>query len=141
MTEWNRNYYQTKLQVRPDDIDMFGHVHSSKYIDYVLAARYEQMDTYYGNPMKEYLDQGMGWVIKTCTLNFKRALNLGDTMLVETQLENVFTHSVVVNFRILHAETQKLYTDGTFEYVLISMSTGRALVIPDWVKERYTIRS
>ena len=35
--------FETELQVRPDDIDMNQHVHNSRYFDYVLAARYDQM--------------------------------------------------------------------------------------------------
>ena len=33
--------FETELQVRPDDIDMYQHVHSSRYMDYVLAARFD----------------------------------------------------------------------------------------------------
>lgn len=33
--------FDTELAVRPDDIDMNNHVHNSKYLDYVLAARYD----------------------------------------------------------------------------------------------------
>ena len=40
--------FESELRVRPDDIDMFNHVHNSKYLDYVLAARYEQMEKFYG---------------------------------------------------------------------------------------------
>ncbi|MEM7013763.1 MAG: acyl-CoA thioesterase, partial [Verrucomicrobiota bacterium] len=30
--------FESELAVRPDDIDLNGHVHNSKYLDYVLAA-------------------------------------------------------------------------------------------------------
>ncbi|MCP5552003.1 MAG: hypothetical protein H7A53_14035, partial [Akkermansiaceae bacterium] len=33
--------FETRLDVRPDDIDMNRHVHNSRYLDYVLAARYD----------------------------------------------------------------------------------------------------
>ncbi|MFN5663556.1 MAG: acyl-CoA thioesterase, partial [Bacteroidota bacterium] len=54
--ELNTTFYETELQVRPDDIDMFQHVHSTRYLDYVLAARYDQMERCYGNPMHVYLE-------------------------------------------------------------------------------------
>ena len=38
-----RTKFETELQVRPDDIDVNQHVHGSRYFDYVLAARYDQM--------------------------------------------------------------------------------------------------
>ena len=43
--------FETEFRVRPDDIDMFQHVHNSKYFDYVLAARYDQMERCYGVAM------------------------------------------------------------------------------------------
>jgi acyl-CoA thioesterase FadM len=32
----NHSEFQSCVQVRPDDIDLFGHVHSAKYLDYFL---------------------------------------------------------------------------------------------------------
>ena len=31
--------FESELAVRPDDIDLYQHVHSTRYLDYVLAAR------------------------------------------------------------------------------------------------------
>ena len=39
--------FTTEMQVRPDDIDMNRHVHSSRYLDYVFAARFDQMERCY----------------------------------------------------------------------------------------------
>jgi len=35
--------FQSEITIRPDDIDMNNHVHNSRYLDYMLAARYDQM--------------------------------------------------------------------------------------------------
>jgi acyl-CoA thioester hydrolase/thioesterase-3 len=135
----NTTIYETELHVRPDDIDMFQHVHSAKYIDYVLAARYDQMERCYGNPMQEYIEKGLGWVVNSCTINFKRALKLGDKMLTRTQLESVHNTSVRVNFSIINKATQKTCSDGHFDYTLIDLKSGRAQLIPEWVLERYSL--
>ena len=76
--------FTTELKVRPDDIDMFNHVHNSIYFDYVLAARYEQMHQHYGMAMEDFLQQGYGWVVKTAYIDYKRPLTLGDSFLVTT---------------------------------------------------------
>ena len=57
--------FERTLKVRPDDIDMFNHVHNSKYFDYVLAARYDQMEQFYKMPMESFLESGFGWVVRT----------------------------------------------------------------------------
>ncbi len=135
----NTQRYETELSVRPDDIDMFQHVHSAKYIDYVLAARYDQMERCYGNPMQEYIDKGLGWVVNSCTINFKRALKLGDTMRVQTRLVSATTTGVRVDFAILNKATGKLCSDGHFDYTLVDIKSGRAQSIPDWALQKYML--
>jgi len=53
--------FESEMQVRPDDIDMYQHVHSSRYMDYVLAARFDQMERCYRMPMTEFQKRGFGW--------------------------------------------------------------------------------
>ncbi|MEX1275649.1 MAG: acyl-CoA thioesterase, partial [Bacteroidota bacterium] len=64
--------FETEMQVRPDDIDMNQHVHNSRYFDYVLAARFDQMERCYRMPMAEFIKLGFGWVIKTAFVEYKR---------------------------------------------------------------------
>jgi len=134
---YNTNWYETEMDVRPDDIDMFRHVHSSRYIDYVLAARFDQMDRCYSNPISEYIKLDLAWVVSSCTINYKRALKLGDRMRVRTRLNEVAKNNVNVGFEILNHATGKVCCDGHFIYTLINMSSMRAIEIPEWVKEKY----
>ena len=66
--------YESEMRVRPDDIDMFNHVHSSKYMDYVMAARYDQMERCYGMSMEMFLERGFGWLVRGVHMDFKRPL-------------------------------------------------------------------
>jgi len=131
--------FETELQVRPDDIDMNQHVHNSRYFEYVLAARYDQMERCYKMPMEEFLKLGFGWVVRAAHLDFKRALNLGDKMIVRTWIEEVQSNEVVVRFEIINKSTSKTSCDGYFRYTMVNMSTGRAEKIPEWIVEKYSI--
>lgn len=46
--------FETSLQVRPDDRDMNQNVYASRYLDYVLAARYDQMERWYQMPIEVF---------------------------------------------------------------------------------------
>lgn len=137
MLKINTNEYATPMQVRPDDIDLFRHVHSSRYIDYVLAARFEQMEHNYKMPMQEFLQHNLGWVIKSTTINFKRALTLGEHFVVKTRITHFEKTDVLVAFTIEN-KRNKVCCDGTFLYTLININTNKAEVIPDWVLERFS---
>jgi acyl-CoA thioester hydrolase/thioesterase-3 len=62
--------FETELAVRPDDIDLYQHVHSTRYLDYVLAARFEQMGKNYGLSMQAFADRGLGWFMASATIHY-----------------------------------------------------------------------
>ncbi len=134
-----RSKFETELAVRPDDLDMNRHVHVSRYMDYVLAARYEQMARCYRMSMEEFLQAGFGWVVRTAHLEYKRPLGLGDRLVVRTWIEEVVRDGVLVKFEILKASNGKRCCDGHFHYTMINLKTGRAEVIPPWIVDKYSI--
>jgi len=72
----NYTEFETEIKIRPDDIDMNNHVHSSKYMDFVLAARYEQMRLNYKMSMTEFHEKGLNWYISVSHIEFKREMKL-----------------------------------------------------------------
>jgi len=131
--------FETELDVRPDDIDMNRHVHNSRYFDYVLAARYDQMTRCYRMPMEEFLKAGYSWVVKTAHIEYKRPLGLGDSMIVRTWIEEIFKDGVKVHFDILKKQNNKLCCSGWFDYKMIGIDTGRVETIPAWIVEKYSV--
>ncbi len=135
----NYSKFVSEILVRPDDIDMNNHVHNSKYLDLVLAARYEQMTRDYKMSMDEFIQRGLGWVVSACFIQFKRPLVLGDVAIVKTGIEEYGTTSAKVGFEIIRKETNKLSADGYFEYTLVNLTTGRAEKLPEDVVQKYSI--
>jgi acyl-CoA thioester hydrolase/thioesterase-3 len=131
--------FETELQVRPDDIDMNQHVHGSRYVDYVLTARYDQMARCYKMPMEEFIQHGFGWFMRTAHVEFKRPLGLGEHFIVRTWVEEIFKDGVKVQFEILKKKTGKLACDGYFHYTMVNLKTARAEIIPDWIIAKYSI--
>src|ERR1043166_5172205 len=115
----NKTVFETELAVRPDDIDMNQHVHSSKYIDYVLAARFDQMKKNYRMPIEEFVSQGFTWVIKATHMEFKRPLTMGDIAIVRTHIEKIEGDSVWVNFEIVKQQNKKVSCSGWFLYTMV----------------------
>jgi acyl-CoA thioester hydrolase/thioesterase-3 len=131
--------FETELQVRPDDIDMNQHVHGSRYFDYVLAARYDQMARCYKMSMDEFTAAGLGWFVKVCQIEYKRPLRMGDSMIVRTWVDAIAKSDVKVRFEILRKSNGKLCCDGYFDYTMINIKTGRAEAIPAPIIEKYSV--
>jgi YbgC/YbaW family acyl-CoA thioester hydrolase len=131
--------FETEMQVRPDDIDMYQHVHSSRYMDYVLAARFDQMERCYKMSMGEFQKLGYGWFMAATQMNFKRPLGLGDRFIVRTWIEKFTLIGLRVQFEIDRQSEGKRCADGWFDYVMVSMETARAVRIPAAIRAKYAI--
>ncbi len=130
---------EAEILVRPDDIDMNNHVHYSKYLDFLLTARYIQMEKDYKMSMEEFTERGLTWFARSITMNFKRALKLGDTALVKAQITGIKGASVFLDFWIYKKGSDKIYVDGNGEFVMLSIKSGRPQRIPADVIEKYSI--
>lgn len=131
--------FETELQVRPDDLDLFRHVHSSRYLDYVLAARFDQMERCYGMGMGEFIELGLGWVVKTAHFEYKRPLEMGGRFVVRTWVESIQGSDVEVRFEIVKRPSGKLACNGWCLYTLVKLETGRAEPLPEAVALKYAV--
>jgi len=116
---------------------MNNHVHYSKYLDYLLAARFEQMTRDYGMSMHEFIKLDYSWVASRAEINFKRALKLNDTALVRTQVDEISGAQVKVNFWILRKEDSKISAEGIVFYTMVSVNSGRPVRIPEEIISKY----
>ena len=131
--------FETELSVRPDDIDMHQHVHNSRYLDYVLAARFDQMERCYGMAMEAFHKRGWTWFVRTAHIEHKRALVLGDSMEVRTRVADIGKRDVRVAFEIVRRSDRRLSAEGWLSYHMIDLSSGRPLTIPPEVVEMYSV--
>ncbi len=131
--------FETEIYIRPDDIDMNNHVHNTKYLDYVLAARYDQMIKDYRMPMNEFHELDYNWVVSTTHIDYKRALKLDDKIVVRTQIDSVNGAQSKVNFWIVKKDTGKTAAEGYLIYTMISLTSGRPVRIPEEVIRRYSV--
>lgn len=131
--------FETELQVRPDDIDMYQHVHSSRYMDYVLAARFDQMERCYGMAMGEFQKLGYGWFMVGTQMRFCEALGLGERFVVRTWIEKFTAIGLRVQFEIDRKANGRRCCDGWFDYVMVSLETAKAVRIPEFIRTKYSI--
>jgi len=131
--------FTSEILIRPDDIDMNNHVHFSKYLDFVLAARYEQMGRDYKVSMEEFIEMRYNWIASSMHINYKRALKLGEIALIKTQVDSFNGAQVTVNFWINNKKNNKLAADGYGVFTLLNIDNGRPTRIPQKILDKYSI--
>jgi len=131
--------FPSEIKVRPDDIDLNNHLHNTKYLDFVQAARFEQMRDFYKMPMEEYHKMGLNWFAGIAHIEYKRALKMNDVAIVKTQMGEVKGAQCRVNFWIENKSTSKLSAEGYFIYTLVSIKSGRPVRISEEIIQKHSI--
>ncbi|MBM4170474.1 MAG: acyl-CoA thioesterase [Ignavibacteria bacterium] len=135
----NYSIFETEIIVRPSDLDINQHVHYSKYLDYLLLARYDQMKRCYKVSMEDFVAFGYSWVASTVNINYKREVKMQDVVIAKTQVDSYAGAQIKVNFWFVKKETNKVAAEGWAVYTLISLKNGRPTRIPDDLIQKYLI--
>jgi thioesterase-3 len=131
--------FETEIRILPSHIDVNGHVHHSAYLDFLLAARYDQMSRCYKMSMDDFWKLGLTWFVRKYDITYKTPIQMGDAVLVRTFVAKVDKMSVDIGFEMVSKTTGKQATRGIARYVLVDAHTGRPVRIPDEAVHKYSI--
>lgn len=131
--------FETELSIQPRDVDINGHVHHTVYLDYLLTARFDQMERCYGMSMQKFWDRGLTWVARHYDIEYRSGLLFGDRAVVRTWIDAVEKVGVTVAFEIFSKTTKKIAAHGQARYILVNMETHRPRRIPPDILELYSV--
>ena len=131
--------FETEIQIQPRDIDINAHVHHSVYLDYLLAARFDQMARCYKMSMEDFMEMGYTWFARKYEIEFKSPLEFGDVAVVRTWVKDYTRVQVNVGYEIESKITGKLAARGLAYFVLIEANTNKPARLPDSVIKLYSI--
>ncbi len=78
---------KTKRKIRFQDCDPFNHLNNSKYLDYLINAREDQIAESYGLDVFKFLKtSGNSWVVLANQISYIKPALTMETVLIETQL-------------------------------------------------------
>lgn len=78
---------ESTMRVQYHDCDPFNHLNNSRYIDYMMAARTEQLLAHYGFDISEIArSQGIGWVSVQTQISYFVPASWMETVKIATRL-------------------------------------------------------
>jgi acyl-CoA thioester hydrolase len=110
--------FDSFLTVRGYELDGFGHVNHSVYLNYFEHARFEALEEG-GYSLGTLAEQGMGVHVVRIEVDYRRELRLGDRVRVETWVDEWRNSSIVI--------AQEAFREGSNELV------AEARVVAVWV--------
>lgn len=88
---------ESKTRIQYQDCDPFKHLNNSKYIDYIMGARTEQLLDQYGiNTSEIAYKQGIGWVAAQTQISYFYPASWMEIVGIETRLIQFSESSLLV---------------------------------------------
>lgn len=104
-----RKILKTKVKVRFQDCDPFNHLNNSKYIDYFLNVREDQLAEHYDLLIFETLNSlGKSWVVTSNQISYIRPANTLETVSIESQLVYFANKELLVEMKMWNESETEL---------------------------------
>lgn len=88
---------ESKKRIQYHDCDPFNHLNNSRYIDYIMGARTEQILEHYGFDTAQLLhERGIGWVAAQTQISYFSPASWMEVVTIESRLINFSESSLLV---------------------------------------------
>lgn len=131
-TDQQRRRFTTPVRVRYADTDATGTLHPTTYLMYFEVARVESLRGL-GVPVGEFASRGVAMPVIEAGVTVIRPARIDDLLEVDVLLDRIGPASFSFDYEVLRDGL--LLATGFTRMAVIEPETGRALRLPDWVRE------
>jgi thioesterase-3 len=116
--------YMTEIKVRGYHADFYGHVNNARYLEFFEEDRWAHLESKID--LKKWAAQGIVFLVVNINVNYRRALPVGETLVITTNLEKIGNRSAVLQQKILLKGSKEVAADALVTFVITDKS-GRAV--------------
>lgn len=116
-----------KTKIRFQDCDPYNHLNNSKYIDYFINVREDQLiENYDFDYFKIARTQGVSWVTGSNQISYLKSANTNETVTIQSQIIGFTPLSTLVEFRMYNEEKTQLKSIMWSKFIHIDIKTMRS---------------
>ena len=123
--------YSHQFVVPEDVIDANGHANNVAYVSWMQDAALAHSDSSGGTA--EARQHGGTWVVREHTIEYLRPVFAGDTVTVETWIEDAKGVRSTRRYKLIASDSGKEVARGRTLWVFVDSTSGRPRAIPDSV--------
>ncbi len=117
---------RTKRKIRFQDCDPFNHLNNSKYLEYFINTREDQIAEYYDLDIFKYLkDTGLSWVVASNQISYIRPAFTMETVLIESQLIQYSDTFLVVEMKMWNENETELKAILWIKFIQFNIQTQK----------------
>lgn len=115
---------ESKAVIRFQDCDPYQHLNNSKYLDYMLNAREDQIAQHYNlDIFKIAREKKIAWLVAQNQIAYMRPAFFMETVVIQSQLLSYSEKSVQVEIRMYNEEKTVLYALMWSTFVHVNIET------------------
>ncbi|KFF02976.1 acyl-CoA thioesterase [Flavobacterium reichenbachii] len=118
---------KTKRKVRFQDCDPFNHLNNSKYLEYFINAREDQIESHYNLDVFEHMKTtGLSWVVASNQISYLKPAFTMETVLIESQLIQYTDNLLLVEMKMWNENETELKAILWVKFIQYNIQTKKA---------------
>jgi thioesterase III len=108
--------YLTEIKVRGYHADFYGHVNNARYLEFFEEDRWARLESVID--LKKLASKGFIFLVVNINVNYRKAIPVGETVLVSTVLEKIGNKSSVLRQEIIFKGSREIAADALVTFVI-----------------------
>jgi acyl-CoA thioester hydrolase len=118
---------KTKRKVRFQDCDPFNHLNNSKYLEYFINVREDQIAENYDLDIFKYMkNTGLSWVVASNQISYLKPAFTMETVLIESQLIQYTDNLLLVEMKMWNENETELKAILWIKFIQYNIQTKKA---------------
>lgn len=123
---------ESRVKVRFPDCDPFNHLNNSRYLDYIMTARGDQLIEHYGFDIYRLArEKALGWVMAQTQIAYLEPAGLMEEVLIRTRLIGFSGKSLHMEGLMLNSEGTRIKAVMWTRLVHVSLLSGSSQPHPE----------
>lgn len=128
--------YDETVDVRISDLDMYGHVNSKHYVDFVSTSRLVFLERRFNVSIASVTERGIGFFLTQSLVNYKKPIHGLQKVRIKSHISEVKNDRIlVVSYVISNHDETRIFSDGTLSFAVIDLKQKKAVALEDWMLE------
>ena len=124
--------YEAFLDVRFGDLDPYGHVNASRYLDYVVSSRWTFLERTQSISSAELVRRGLAFFMTKATTEFRKPIAGAAQVRVRSHVGTLEGARLVTPFEIASADGATVHATGHLDFAIMNLETRKPMALPDW---------
>jgi thioesterase III len=112
--------YLTEIKIRGYHADFYGHVNNARYLEFFEEDRWARLESVID--LRKLAAKGFIFLVVNINVNYRKAIPVGETVLVSTVLEKMGNKSSVLRQEIVFKGSREIAADALVTFVISDKS-------------------